>query len=31
MLITTNFDMYGSFVELPDECGHLLTMYETDL
>ena len=25
MLITTNFDMYGSFLKLPDERGHLLT------
>ena len=31
MLITANFDMYGSFVKFPDERGHLLTMCKTDL
>ena len=29
MLISGSFEMYRSFVKLPDECGHLLP-YETD-
>ena len=30
MLISASFEMYRSFVKLPEECGHLLA-YETDL
>ena len=30
MLISTTFEMYRSFVKLPDECGHILP-YGTDL
>ena len=30
MLVSTSFEMYRSFVKLPDEYGHILP-YETDL